>query len=114
MTPGGSFEPESLAELTRFAQYMFAGLEKQLNTVANKLDKLDVVSKEQHREDIEFIRAEVKELERELESNRAKAASDLEGFQTKLTNQTRWFIGSIVFPLVGVILTVYSMLRGAG
>lgn len=112
--PGGSsFQPESLSELARFVSYMFAGVEKQLTHMSDKLDKMDVITREQHREDMEMLRGEVKDLERELEATRTKSTADLEAFQSRLTNQTRWFIGSIIFPLAGLILTIYSLLKGA-
>lgn len=112
--PGGNnFHPESLGELARFAQYMFAGVEKQLTHLSDKIDRLDVVTREQYREDMEDLRSDVKELERDLEANKAKASSDLEAFQARLSNQTKWFIGSIIFPLAGLILTIYSMFKGA-
>lgn len=109
---GQNFQPESLSELARFVQYMFTGFEKSLTNMADKLDKMDVVSREQYREDMEMIRGEVKELEKEIDANRIKQANDLENFQAKLTNQNRWLIGSLLFPLVGVLLTIYSLFQG--
>lgn len=102
--PGGNqqFQPESLSELARFVQYMFSGFEKQLNQLSDKLDQMDSVSHERHREDMERLRGEIKDLEADIEKQRARQ-----------TAQTRWVIGSILFPLVGLILTAYSLLQGA-
>jgi predicted RNase H-like nuclease (RuvC/YqgF family) len=118
--PGGqNFQPESVAELSRFVQYMFAGFEKQLNeSVRQQSDatvKLErqiaeisakfernVVTKEQHREDLDDLKDELREQKQELED-----------YQNKLSSYGRWFVSSLVLPLVGLIITIYGLLNGS-
>lgn len=99
---GPHFQPESLAELTRFVQYMFAGVDKQLNNITTKLDRLDVVSKDQHRADLEVLKSELQEQKQELAD-----------YQAKLANYGRWFVSSLILPLVGLIVTIYGLLNGS-
>ena len=117
--PGASnFQPESVAELSRFVQYVFAGFEKQLNEslqrqsdatqkleqqiaeISAKFEK-SVVTKDQHREDLDQIREELREQKQELEN-----------YQNKLSNYGRWFVSSLVIPLVGLFITIYGLLNG--
>lgn len=117
--PGASnFQPESVAELSRFVQYVFAGFEKQLNDslqrqsdatlklekqiaeISAKFEK-NVVTKDQHREDLDQVREELREQKQELEN-----------YQNKLSNYGRWFVSSLVIPLVGLFITIYGLLNG--
>ena len=101
--PGGNnFQPESLNELARFVQYMFSSFDKSLNELSSKLDKLDVVSREQHRSDLQHIKDELNEQKQELAD-----------YQSRLANYGRWFVSSLVLPLVGLIITVYGLLNGS-
>lgn len=109
---GNSFEPESLAELTRFVTYMMSGIDRQLTELFNKVDKLDVVSKEQYREDFAAMKQQQREDNAELREEIREVSKDLEGFQSRLSAHGRWLIGSIIFPLVGLILTIYGLLHG--
>lgn len=100
--PGGSnFQPESVAELSRFVQYMFAGFDKQLNEITAKLDRMDVVTKDQHRDDLEDLKEELREQKQELED-----------YQNKLASYGRWFVSSLILPLAGLIVTIYGLLNG--
>ena len=101
--PGGSnFQPESVSELSRFVQYMFGGLEKQLTLMSDKLDKMDVVSRSQYREDMQVLRDELKEQKAELEA-----------YQNKLAAYGRWFVSSLVLPFVGLTVTIYGLFYGS-
>lgn len=101
--PGGpqQFHPESLSELARYVQYMLVNYEKQLNTLSARIEQIENQARENRREDSDHLRAQIKKLE-----------EDIEKYRNRQTQQTRWVIGSIVFPLVGLILTAYSMLQG--
>lgn len=100
--PGGNnFQPESVAELSRFVGYMFAGFEKQLNEITSKLDRMEVVTKDQHRSDIEDLKEELREQKKEIED-----------YQNKLAAYAKWFVSSLILPLAGLAVTIYGLLNG--
>lgn len=106
------FEPESLSELTRFVTYMMNGIDRQLNELSTKVDKLDVVSKSQYKEDLLEIKEQQRANNAEVREEIKEVAQDLEKFQNRLATHGRWLIGSIIFPLIGLILTIYSLIKG--
>lgn len=111
--PGGSnFQPESLAELSRFVQYMFAGMDKQLNEITSKLDRMEVVSKEQHRSDMDDLKEELREQKQEFEEKIRAQDQELEDYQNKLSSYGRWFVSSLIIPLAGLIVTIYGLFNG--
>lgn len=100
--PGGSnFQPESVAELSRFVQYMFDGVNKELSHITTKLDRLDVVTKDQHRDDLDELKEQIRELKQDREED-----------QAKLSSYGRWFVSSLILPLAGLIVTIYGLLNG--
>lgn len=106
------FEPESLAELTRYIQYVVGGMEKQLANLSEQIGKLDVVSRTQYREDMAALRERHLEEIKDVRDDMSEIKHDFEQFQSRLSSHGRWLVGSVIFPLVGLILTIYALLKG--
>lgn len=107
-----AFEPESLSELTRYLQYIVSGIEKQLTNLTEKVDKLDVVSRAQYREDMTALRERHREEIDDVRGDMSEMKRNFELFQSRLSSHGRWLVGSVIFPLVGLILTIYALLKG--
>lgn len=117
--PGGNnFQPESVAELNRFVQYVFANYEKQisdqnrlhnesmvkierqLSDVSAKIEQ-HLVTKDQHRSDMEDLKEEIRDQKLEFDE-----------YQNRMSGYFRWLVSSLIIPLVSLVVTIYSLLNG--
>lgn len=95
------FHPETVPELARYIEYQFAGVKTDIRHLNDRLDRQDVITRDQHKEDLERLKAEIIELD-----------ADLRDYQARTANLVKWFVTSLIIPGIGTIAAVYAVFNG--
>ncbi|MFK8851268.1 hypothetical protein [Streptomyces sp. Ac-502] len=98
----------SLGELGRLIQLMRGDFRDDMAQLSMRLDK--VVSVERYDPEQASVKKDIADLTRAVEGLAAQREKDAE----RVTQTRRWMIASVIVPLIGIVLPLMVMLRGAG
>ncbi|GAA0500629.1 hypothetical protein [Streptomyces olivaceiscleroticus] len=98
----------SLGELGRLIQLMRGDIRDDMAQINSRLDK--VVSVERYDPEQAGLRKDIADLTKTVEGLAAQRERDAD----RVTQTRRWIVASVVIPLVGIVIPLIAMLRGAG
>ncbi|MFJ8677207.1 hypothetical protein [Streptomyces sp. NPDC093589] len=98
----------SLGELGRLIQALRGDIRDDMAQINARLDRM--VSTDVYTVEKAGLVKEINDLGKDVEALAAQRAQDAE----RVTQTRRWMIASVIIPLVGIVLPLILMLRGAG
>nr|WSX25605.1 hypothetical protein OG690_37945 [Streptomyces tubercidicus] len=98
----------SLGELGRLIQALRGDIRDDLGHINARLDRM--VSNDVYAVEKASLIKEISDLTKDVEALAAQRVQDAE----RVTQTRRWMVASVIVPLIGIVLPLIVMLRGAG
>ncbi|MFE7780279.1 hypothetical protein [Streptomyces nigrescens] len=98
----------SLGELGRLIQALRGDIRDDMAQINARLDRM--VSNDVYTVEKAGLVKEIGDLAKDVEALAAQRTQDAE----RVTQTRRWMVASVIIPLVGIVLPLIMMLRGAG
>lgn len=98
----------SLGELGRLIQALRGDIRDDMAQINARLDRM--VSTDVYTVEKAGLVKEISDLAKDVENLAAQRTQDAE----RVTQTRRWMVASVIVPLVGIVLPLIMMLRGAG
>jgi hypothetical protein len=98
----------SLGELGRLIQVLRGDIRDNMAQINARLDRM--VSTDVYTIEKAGLIKEIGDLAKDVEALAAQRTRDAE----RVTQTRRWMVASVIIPLVGIVLPLIMMLRGAG
>ncbi|MFI0156242.1 hypothetical protein [Streptomyces lydicus] len=98
----------SLGELGRLIQALRGDIRDDMAQINARLDRM--VSTDVYTVEKAGLVKEISDLAKDVEALAAQRSQDAE----RVTQTRRWMVASVIIPLVGIVLPLIMMLRGAG
>ncbi|WP_330479871.1 hypothetical protein OG301_39360 (plasmid) [Streptomyces platensis] len=98
----------SLGELGRLIQALRGDIRDDMAQINARLDRM--VSNDVYTVEKAGLVKEIGDLAKDVETLATQRSQDAE----RVTQTRRWMVASVIIPLVGIVLPLIMMLRGAG
>jgi len=98
----------SLGELGRLIQALRGDIRDDMAQINARLDRM--VSTDVYTVEKAGLVKEIADLAKDVEALATQRSQDAE----RVTQPRRWMVASVIIPLVGIVLPLIMMLRGAG
>ncbi|SDR62030.1 MULTISPECIES: hypothetical protein [unclassified Streptomyces] len=98
----------SLGELGRLIQALRGDIRDDMAQINARLDRM--VSTDVYTVEKAGLVKEIADLAKDVEGLAAQRSQDAE----RVTQTRRWMVASVIIPLIGIVLPLIMMLRGAG
>ncbi|MFF9787213.1 hypothetical protein [Streptomyces nigrescens] len=98
----------SLGELGRLIQALRGDIRDDMAGINARLDRM--VSTDVYTVEKAGLVKEIADLAKDVEALAAQRTQDAE----RVTQTRRWMVASVIVPVVGIVLPLIMMLRGAG
>lgn len=98
----------TLGELGRLIQALRGDIRDDMAGINARLDRM--VSTDVYTVEKAGLVKEITDLAKDVEALAAQRTQDAE----RVTQTRRWMVASVIIPLVGIVLPLIMMLRGAG
>ncbi|BCK73994.1 hypothetical protein Srufu_079470 (plasmid) [Streptomyces libani subsp. rufus] len=98
----------SLGELGRLIQALRGDIRDDMAQINARLDRM--VSTDVYTVEKAGLVKEIADVAKEVEGLQAMRERDTE----RVTQTRRWMVASVIVPLIGIVLPLIVMLRGAG
>lgn len=98
----------SLGELGRLIQALRGDIRDDMAGINARLDRM--VSNDVYTVEKAGLVKEIADVAKEVEVLQAQRERDAE----RVTQTRRWMVASVIVPLIGIVLPLMVMLRGAG
>ena len=95
-----SFQPETVPELSRYIEYQFSGMREHIDSLTLRLDRMDGVSRLEHKDSIVRLEKEIAETNLNLENYKSRQAA-----------MWKWIIASVMVPLVAIVVSVLALIN---
>lgn len=98
----------SLGELGRLIQLMRGDIRDDMASINSRLDRM--VSLERYTAEQAGVTKDLGDLTKSIDDLKSQRDRDAE----RVTQTRRWMVASVIIPVVGIVLPLILMLRGAG
>lgn len=98
----------SLGELGRLIQLMRGDIRDDMASINSRLDRM--VSLERYTAEQAGVTKDLGDLTKSIDDLKSQRDRDAE----RVTQTRRWMVASVIIPIVGIVLPLILMLRGAG